>query len=104
MCAAPANQSTTFYCPGFQHAVVLTGLSFATTYYYQIGGVVSGSTETIWSEVYQFTSHPGVGPNVPASSIVYGDLGVYLPYDEVTMSKQKHSFNSPALFNCECPC
>jgi hypothetical protein len=30
-----------------------------------------------------FTSHPGVASNISTSTLIYGDLGVYLAYDDV---------------------
>ncbi len=55
---------------------------FRQSYFYQFGGINSNGVN-VWSEIFQFRSHPGVGADVVTSSLVYGDLGVYLAYDDV---------------------
>ena len=82
MCFSPANSTLFFFSPGYQHSVVLTGLLPGTTYYYQFGGMASGSGEIYTSAVNYFKSHPGVGASIVTSTIIYGDLGVTLPYDD----------------------
>ena len=92
MCFSPANSTAYFFSPGYQHSVLITGLLPYETYYYTIGGTPSGQSKPIWSDVYSFKSHPGVG-NVTTSTIIYGDLGVTIPYADVTSSYYPAAMN-----------
>lgn len=81
------NYSVAFYTSGFIHHAELTGLvllgfissfsrKFAAglkagqVYYYRVGDDVAG-----WSQEYNFTAHPGVGPSMTAVFALIGDLG-----------------------------
>lgn len=97
MCAAPANETIHFInpgrggagqavetaaelmnrnCAGYTHDAVMTNLKLNTRYYY-----VFGDPSTGWSDEFSFLSSPGVGPDVHVHSVVYGDLGVRIPFD-----------------------
>lgn len=71
MCHAPANitRQDYFRDPGYMHKVILKGLAFGKTYFYQFGNSVDG-----WSKVYSFKSrlHPSVQE---AKFIAYADMG-----------------------------
>ncbi len=58
------------YTSPYIYHVHLQGLTPGTDYYYQVGDSTSGV-----SQVYKFTSHPGVGPEVPHVFAIVGDLG-----------------------------
>lgn len=58
------------YTSPYLHHAIVSGLPLNTTVYYKVGGKISG-----WSEVANFTSHPGVGADVPVKFGVIGDMG-----------------------------
>jgi hypothetical protein len=77
LCAAPANSSKNggWRDPGFQHDVLLQNLKLNTKYYYQFG---SGS---MWSTVQSFVTSPGIGSDIPIDIIMFGDMGVKVPFE-----------------------
>jgi hypothetical protein len=78
---------------------VLTGLEPGQTYYYVFGGVPVGETEAVWSAVQTLKSHPGVGPTVMSSAILFGDMGVTIPYDYILPNGEYSQF--PAAMNLQ---
>jgi phosphodiesterase/alkaline phosphatase D-like protein len=72
---ANAEANTTSYKFGsyaspYLHSATMTGLKPATAYFYKVGGASSG-----YSAVFNFTSHPGVGADMPFYFALVGDLG-----------------------------
>lgn len=73
--SAPANNTQYQFADGiytspYLHHAFLSGLPLASTVYYRVGGSASG-----YSSVMNFSTHPGVGPNIPLRFAVIGDLG-----------------------------
>jgi hypothetical protein len=61
----PGYVSSVFY------RVTLAGVATARRVFVRVGSAAAG-----WSRVYSFTSHPGVGANVPVRLLVLADLEV----------------------------
>jgi len=59
------------YTSAWQHFATMDGLDLGEQYYYRVGDASAG----VWSDVRSFTSHPGVGPDIPYVFGVIGDLG-----------------------------
>jgi len=70
MCGPPAT-TTGFIDPGQLHAVLLTGLTPKTKYYYSYGQ--HGHN---FSDVHSFTTAPTVNPDYSFKFVVYADMGV----------------------------
>lgn len=70
MCGPPAT-TTGFIPPGQLHAVLLTGLTPKTKYYYSYG--IQGHN---FSNVKSFTTAPKVNPDYSFKFVVYGDMGI----------------------------
>lgn len=72
--AAPTPVTYEFvtYTSPYIYHVVVSNLTLNTRYYYSVGGPTSG-----YSEIANFTSHPGVGPstNYNLTFAIIGDLG-----------------------------
>lgn len=58
------------YTSPYLYHVNVTGLTPATQYYYQVGDSTSGL-----SDIFSFTSHPGVGADLTHTFAIVGDLG-----------------------------
>lgn len=58
------------YVSPYLHHALLENLPTNTQYFYRVGSDESG-----WSPVFNFTSHPGVGPDMPMLFGLIGDLG-----------------------------
>ncbi|KAJ7553993.1 hypothetical protein O6H91_06G122600 [Diphasiastrum complanatum] len=56
------------YTSGYIHHCLIKGLQPATTYYYKLG-------DDTYSREFSFVTPPGVGPNVPYTFGILGDLG-----------------------------
>ena len=68
---APGKSYATLgYKSPFIHNVRLSGLALSTTYSYKCGDDTTG-----WTNTATFTSSPGVGPKIPYTFGVVGDLG-----------------------------
>ena len=67
---APTQYTAPFYTSPYLHHTTLEGLNPSTVYYYTVGDATSGV-----SNVFNFTSHPGVGPNIPHTFAIMGDPG-----------------------------
>ena len=78
--AAGARYSTLGYTSGFIHVVRLANLALGTVYYYRCGDPARGA----WTTPSTFTSSPGVGPTIPYTFGVIGDLG-QTNYSNATM-------------------
>ena len=83
MCFSPANESSLFFSPGFQNTITLKGLNPGGLYFYRFGGT-SAKGETLWSDEHTLRVPPSPGTSQSVSSIVFGDMGVGIPYDTVT--------------------
>ena len=87
------GSSTTYtfdaYTSGSLHHAIVSGLRPNTTYYYRVGD----PSAMLWSDVYSFVSHPGVGPNVTHTFGVVGDLGQTI-YSNGTI---QHMLANPAI-------
>lgn len=65
-CESSSQATINFLDPGFIHNVLLNNLKSKTTYYYRVG---DGTT---WSDIFQFTSAPPVGPSSGISLVAFG--------------------------------
>jgi hypothetical protein len=59
------------YTSGIFHRVTLSGVATAARVFFRVGSTAAG-----WSAVRSFTSHPGVGADVPVRLLVLADLEV----------------------------
>ena len=67
---APSRYTGPFYTSPYLYHVNVTGLAPGSLVFYQVGDAISGK-----SPVYNFSSHPGVGPRLQHKFAVIGDLG-----------------------------
>lgn len=67
---APTQYKAPLYTSPYLYHTTLEGLNPSTTYFYTVGDATSGV-----SDVFNFTSHPGVGPNIPHTFAIMGDPG-----------------------------
>lgn len=80
---------------GFDHAVLLTNLTFDTTFYYKagFGSVVNGAPQlSVSSEVHSFTTRSADPDEVTV--VMFGDMGVFFCYeniDRITELSKKHA-------------
>eukprot|EP00297_Palpitomonas_bilix_P003231 CAMPEP_0113871810 /NCGR_PEP_ID=MMETSP0780_2-20120614/2852_1 /TAXON_ID=652834 /ORGANISM="Palpitomonas bilix" /LENGTH=571 /DNA_ID=CAMNT_0000857247 /DNA_START=277 /DNA_END=1992 /DNA_ORIENTATION=- /assembly_acc=CAM_ASM_000599 len=89
MCGAPANLSEYFLDPGYLHVATLTGLEPNTVYYYSVG-VLDGEKQ-LWTPIESFVSSPGVGPDVPVKSFLFGDMGIDVPFTTEVLTEPPSS-------------
>eukprot|EP01138_Halocafeteria_seosinensis_P011144 gb/GECG01011381.1/.p1 GENE.gb/GECG01011381.1/~~gb/GECG01011381.1/.p1 ORF type:complete len:601 (+),score=26.91 gb/GECG01011381.1/:1-1803(+) len=91
MCDSPATDETNFISPGIISEVLLSGLEPATKYYYQI---TNGKSSGPWnSSVEYFFTAPHKGTDDSVSSIVFGDIGVYMPFTTTIPGKELNFSN-----------
>eukprot|EP00300_Choanocystis_sp_HF-7_P024926 c26527_g1_i1.p1 GENE.c26527_g1_i1~~c26527_g1_i1.p1 ORF type:complete len:585 (+),score=128.53 c26527_g1_i1:97-1755(+) len=76
LCAPPANLTSNFLNPGMLHSAVMTGLTPGRKYYYRFGDPNNGG----WSDEASFIASPGAGANIPIDILVFGDLGIDVPW------------------------
>jgi hypothetical protein len=55
------------YTSPYIHHTIISGLPTSTQVFYRVGGTQSG-----FSAVMNFTTHPGVGPNIPLRFALIG--------------------------------
>jgi len=73
MCAAPANSAIGWRDPGFIHTALLHELDSGARYFYKVGSIEGG-----WSETFSF-----IAPLEEAeetNAFLFGDLGTWVPY------------------------
>jgi len=92
LCNYPANETAQvwFRDPGYIHRVLLSGLEYATVYYYQFGNDVDG-----WSQQYSFLSKPEPGTK-NVNFICYADMGTwnYSPTTVAVNAQVDNGFNA----------
>lgn len=76
MCGSPANSSTSWLEPGAMHHATIGVLDSGVEYMYQVGG-----TETGWSSPRAVVGPPRKGADQATSMLIFGDLGVDLPFN-----------------------
>jgi len=81
VCGEIAGSATAWMAPGQLNDVLLTGLAPATQYFYQFGTDATG-----FSDVFTFFSAPAVESDTETNLVVFGDLGVALPF--ITLEEQ----------------
>lgn len=80
--------SAFFYTSPFLHHAIVQGLPLNSPVYYRVGSTQSG-----WSDVMNFTSHPGVGGKMSMLFAVVGDLG----QTANSVDTMQHMMANPAI-------
>lgn len=94
MCGPPAtNESIGFRNPGFHHTVLFSNLSSSELYNYTITLAATPSAQRSGS----FTGPVGPSRHTPVDMLLFGDMGVWSPYNSRSYRLQKPAPDTVAL-------
>eukprot|EP01138_Halocafeteria_seosinensis_P006906 gb/GECG01007064.1/.p1 GENE.gb/GECG01007064.1/~~gb/GECG01007064.1/.p1 ORF type:complete len:670 (+),score=40.47 gb/GECG01007064.1/:1-2010(+) len=84
LCGHPATNSGNFFEPGIFDDVLIRGLVASTHYYYQVH---NGGTTSKWSRTHEFVSAPSHTSSETVEGVVFGDLGLHVPFTTTFLSR-----------------
>ncbi len=94
MCGPPAtNESIGFRNPGFHHTVLFSNLSSSQLYNFTITLITTPSAQRSGS----FIGPVGASRHTPVDMLLFGDMGVWSPYNSRSYRLQKPAPDTVAL-------